>query len=149
MAIRSRLPAVIAAISTCALSACVPELDAIEAERGRRDDREHGVADQSSATRGTVSVETAANAVGAAAAQANGCSIVQWCNAPGPDRIICVQSKNCSDAATFAECAIEVHDICGARGCPWWVMMLDGRKLLHNECTSHIADTGSDSSPFQ
>jgi hypothetical protein len=70
---------------------------------------------------------------GDAAAAANGCSIVEWCNEPGANGSVCRQVA-CSTAAAYAECDREVRQICGAPVCPWVVKTLSGGRT--NLCGS-------------
>lgn len=48
----------------------------------------------------------------------SGCSIVQFCNAPGPDGTRCVQ-QGCSLSTAMSECDREAHLICGTPVQPW------------------------------
>src|SRR5678815_3979789 len=47
-----------------------------------------------------------------------GCSVVQFCNAPGSDGTVC-QQQGCTLASAKNECTSESHTVCGTPVNPW------------------------------
>lgn len=74
--------------------------------------------------------EAAATAPGdGVSAAGNGCSTVQYCNAPGQDGARCRQ-LGCSLDEALAECAAETPRVCGDPPlCPWAFYTLSGQRL--------------------
>ena len=62
-----------------------------------------------------------------------GCSIVQFCNAPGSDGTRCLQ-QGCSLAAAQHECSVESPIVCGKPLCPWIFVALDGTRFINASC---------------
>ena len=62
-----------------------------------------------------------------------GCSIVQFCNAPGPDGARCLQ-QGCSLSAALAEWTAETRAACGTPVCPWIFVALDGTRFINGSC---------------
>src|SRR5688572_11171600 len=56
------------------------------------------------------------------------CSIVQFCNAPGPEGTRCVQ-QGCDGPTAEAECVREARTICGPPVCPFIFVDLNGRHI--------------------
>jgi hypothetical protein len=63
-----------------------------------------------------------------AVTQASGCSVVQWCDAPGSDGARCKQ-LGCSFHDAFEECVAETPRVCGTPKCPWRFLQLDGQSF--------------------
>lgn len=68
---------------------------------------------------------TSASSPSEAVTQASGCSVVQFCDAPGSDGARCKQ-LGCSFNAAFEECVEETPRICGTPKCPWRFILLSG-----------------------
>jgi len=62
---------------------------------------------------------------------AAGCSIVQFCDAPGTDGTRCLQ-QGCSFDAARTECINEGWAVCGTPKCPWALIDLNG--VRHELC---------------
>jgi hypothetical protein len=62
-----------------------------------------------------------------------GCSIVQFCNAPGSDGTRCLQ-QGCSLGAALDECSREAPAVCGRPVCPWIFVASDGSRFLNGSC---------------
>jgi len=62
-----------------------------------------------------------------------GCSVVQFCNAPGNDGTRCRQ-QGCSLGAALAECERESRAVCGTPVCPWIFVELNGTRLINDSC---------------
>jgi len=56
-----------------------------------------------------------------------GCSVVEWCNAPGFDGTRC-QQTGCSVSAAIAECRADVDFVCGNPICPWIFTSITGAR---------------------
>ena len=54
-----------------------------------------------------------------------GCSIVEWCQAPGSRGSVCRQ-QGCSIQNAFEECVNETRAACGTPRCPWIFIASDG-----------------------
>jgi hypothetical protein len=65
----------------------------------------------------------------------SGCSIVQYCNAPGLNGTVCLQ-QGCSVAAARSECRSESKYVCGSPVCPWEFIASDGQHFLDPSCCS-------------
>lgn len=62
-----------------------------------------------------------------------GCSIVEWCNAPGADGSRCKQ-QGCTLTAAISECESETRQFCGTPQCPWIFVALDGTRYTRTPC---------------
>ena len=63
-----------------------------------------------------------------------GCSVVQYCDAPGGDGTVCRQT-GCSEQAAKAECAVEAPKVCGDPKCPWYIVYSSGaRSYFRADC---------------
>lgn len=62
-----------------------------------------------------------------------GCSIVQFCNAPGSDGTRCLQ-QGCDLGTALAECSREAPAVCGTPVCPWIFVASDGSRFLNGSC---------------
>ncbi len=62
-----------------------------------------------------------------------GCSIVEYCNAPGSDGTRCRQ-QGCSLSTALAECEQETAIVCGSRVCPWIFVASNGTRYVHTSC---------------
>jgi len=60
-----------------------------------------------------------------AEAAGHGCSVVEWCDAPGSDGARCRQ-LGCSFQEAFDECIAETQRVCGTPKCPWMFKPLGG-----------------------
>jgi hypothetical protein len=56
-----------------------------------------------------------------------GCSVVEWCNAPGGDGTRCRQT-GCSVPTAIAECKADVDVVCGDPICPWIFTSVTGAR---------------------
>ena len=61
-----------------------------------------------------------------------GCSVVQFCNAPGSEGTRCVQ-QGCTVKPAVTECKAEVPPICGTPVLPWIFVTSDG---VHHPSTA-------------
>jgi hypothetical protein len=68
---------------------------------------------------------TSAGSPNEAVTQASGCSVVEFCDAPGSDGARCKQ-LGCSFNAAFEECVAETPRVCGTPKCPWRFVPLSG-----------------------
>ena len=64
-----------------------------------------------------------------------GCSVVQFCNAPGSDGTRCLQ-QGCSVQTAVTECKNEVPGVCGSPVSPWIFVTLNG--VHHTQSQSCI-----------
>ncbi len=117
------------------VSACALNSDENLGTSASSEDLLSSKVDDESATWGDASAETTSSTSfsNEAVTQANGCSIVQWCNAPGSEGTVCKQ-LGCSEQAAENECFVESHNVCGTPRCPWIFVTLDGRRLNHVSC---------------
>jgi hypothetical protein len=63
-----------------------------------------------------------------------GCSIVQFCNAPGTDGTRCLQ-QGCDLITALNECSAEAPAVCGTPVCPWIFVALDGSRFVNTTGT--------------
>lgn len=56
-----------------------------------------------------------------------GCSVVEYCNAPGGDGTRCRQT-GCSIPTAIAECKADVAAVCGKATCPWIFTSVTGAR---------------------
>jgi hypothetical protein len=75
-----------------------------------------------------ISTDDGPSVAGEVVTQASGCSVVQWCNAPGPDGAVCKQ-LGCDFHSAFTECVDETPRVCGTPRCPWRFKQLDGQSF--------------------
>lgn len=63
-----------------------------------------------------------------------GCSVVQFCNAPGSDEARCIQ-QGCTLSNALAECDREIRDACDEPPlCPWLFVKNNGQRVNHISC---------------
>jgi len=62
-----------------------------------------------------------------------GCSVVQFCNAPGSDGTRCVQ-QGCTLEDAFVECLNETASVCGQASCPWILVESSGARDVITPC---------------
>jgi hypothetical protein len=75
----------------------------------------------------TSSASDLASVPGEATTQADGCSIVEWCDKPGSDGTICRQ-RGCDVDSAINECIDEAWRICGTPTCPWTFIASNGTR---------------------
>jgi hypothetical protein len=64
----------------------------------------------------------------------SGCSVVEYCNAPGSNGAVCRQ-EGCTLGNALAECDRETRDACGSPPlCPWIFIRLNGQRANHISC---------------
>ncbi len=64
-----------------------------------------------------------------------GCSVVEWCNAPGADGARCLQ-QGCTLERALDECTAEARAACGTPvPCPWIFVASDGTRYIRRRCT--------------
>jgi hypothetical protein len=62
-----------------------------------------------------------------------GCSVVEYCNAPGPEGTRCRQ-QGCTFIAAMSECEQETAIVCGSAVCPWIFVASNGVRYVKNSC---------------
>jgi hypothetical protein len=62
-----------------------------------------------------------------------GCSVVEYCNAPGSDGSRCRQ-QGCTLANAIAECESETRQFCGTPQCPWIFVATGGTRYTRTPC---------------
>jgi hypothetical protein len=62
-----------------------------------------------------------------------GCSVVEYCNAPGSDGSRCLQ-QGCTLTAAIAECETETRQVCGTPRCPWIFVATGGARFTRTPC---------------
>jgi hypothetical protein len=109
---------VIAVVVAASVSACALEEEATESNGGEAADEWVDPQDSTDIVEGHPDGEAAARA---------GCSVVEWCQAPGFDGTRCVQT-GCSVSAAIAECIADVDFVCGGPNCPFIFTSITGAR---------------------
>ncbi len=121
--------ALLSAILTAVVPACAMDAadDGVETTTSNEDLQSWKTDDQP-ATWGNPSAGEIPNAslTNDAVTQANNCSIVVWCNAPGVNGTVCRQ-LGCTLPQTLNECNADARAICGTLHYPLVIILLDGQ----------------------
>jgi len=124
-------------IFTIAATAAILSSCAMDTPRPENDQRTEPASSQAEVQAATSSggADEPANSASPADNAINpraGCSIVQFCDAPGSDGTRCLQ-QGCSFDAARTECINEGWNVCGTPKCPW--ALVDTHGVRHELCT--------------